>query len=423
MQALNNKAGVYGSPCSSGLNNFPDVPDAIWLAHWIYDSYNANASVWGVACMSDGYWPNHQRIRQYTGAHNETWGGATINIDSNVLDGVIAIPSGSNVVVNDDIDFAEEIGALPYLDLINTANAGSAGDDPAFSACFRQNGRDTVWYQFIPDRSGVIVIDTPGSDYDTMLAVWKGSPGKLTLIGSCNDDIDGTLQSSVAVDVLVGTTYYVEIAAYNGVIGGEPDVKPIASGLHLHLRVREGSKAAFTSAGAYDGWVLESTETSGRGGSTDSISTMLYAGDDAENKQYCSILSFDTAALPDTLIAYAAKVTLKKAAVIGASPFTTHGRLMLDIKTGLFGTPGLQRGDFQSPATRSDAGRVSGGLSTYSAWLNFVVEINPAGTTQLRLCFDTDDDNDSSADIFGFYSGNASSTSARPKLTVYYYLP
>jgi hypothetical protein len=37
-------------------------------------------------------WANHQRIRQYEGSHNETWGNLTLDIDSNVLDGVVAVP-------------------------------------------------------------------------------------------------------------------------------------------------------------------------------------------------------------------------------------------------------------------------------------------------------------------------------------------
>jgi hypothetical protein len=32
-------------------------------------------------------WANHQRVHQYTGGHNESYGGVTINIDSNAVDG------------------------------------------------------------------------------------------------------------------------------------------------------------------------------------------------------------------------------------------------------------------------------------------------------------------------------------------------
>ena len=32
-------------------------------------------------------WSNHQRIHQFRGGHDETYGGVTINIDSNYVDG------------------------------------------------------------------------------------------------------------------------------------------------------------------------------------------------------------------------------------------------------------------------------------------------------------------------------------------------
>ena len=32
-------------------------------------------------------WANHQRIHQFRGGHDETWGGTTINIDSDYVDG------------------------------------------------------------------------------------------------------------------------------------------------------------------------------------------------------------------------------------------------------------------------------------------------------------------------------------------------
>lgn len=91
-------SGVYGSPCSSylpDLAGIAHVPDAVWLARWIYSGYNASASVWGVQCISDSLWSQGQRLRQYTGGHNEEWGGVTLNIDSNVLAGPAATVPGN----------------------------------------------------------------------------------------------------------------------------------------------------------------------------------------------------------------------------------------------------------------------------------------------------------------------------------------
>lgn len=54
-------------------------PDQIWIARW---DGKANTST---TYIPDTGWQN-QRIKQYLGGHNETYGGVTINIDSNYLD-------------------------------------------------------------------------------------------------------------------------------------------------------------------------------------------------------------------------------------------------------------------------------------------------------------------------------------------------
>ncbi|HSQ39147.1 MAG TPA: glycoside hydrolase domain-containing protein, partial [Anaerolineales bacterium] len=96
VQARGNLAGVYASPLNArdwwGIAN---EPDAVWLAHWVEDFYTPTASVYGSTYINDVYWNNHRRLRQYAGGHNETWGGQTINIDSDVLDGPFTVPNGT----------------------------------------------------------------------------------------------------------------------------------------------------------------------------------------------------------------------------------------------------------------------------------------------------------------------------------------
>jgi hypothetical protein len=50
------------------------------------------------------------------------------------------------------------------------------------------------------------------------------------------------------------------------------------------------------------------------------------------------------------------------------------------------------------------------------------LQINLTGTTQLRLAFTTDDNNNNIADFMKFYSGD-SSAGNRPKLVIQYYVP
>lgn len=95
---LGHQAGAYGAACTSyivdwAFNSPP--PDNIWIAHWSKNyAYDPNASVWDTPCVDDHigppiFWTNHQRIKQYTGPHDEAWGGLTVKIDSNVLDGKV----------------------------------------------------------------------------------------------------------------------------------------------------------------------------------------------------------------------------------------------------------------------------------------------------------------------------------------------
>jgi hypothetical protein len=86
LHALGYVSGVYGSAASTirDVSAAAALPDNVWIANW-----NGVEGVFGDPYVSDGLWTNHQRIHQYKGGHNETWGGATINIDSDYVDGAV----------------------------------------------------------------------------------------------------------------------------------------------------------------------------------------------------------------------------------------------------------------------------------------------------------------------------------------------
>lgn len=89
VRALGFVSGVYSS-AGSGIQELDrarqtrstrfTLPDRIWVARWD-----------GVADTSTSYiaedgWRPGGRVKQYRGGHDETWGGASINIDSNALE-------------------------------------------------------------------------------------------------------------------------------------------------------------------------------------------------------------------------------------------------------------------------------------------------------------------------------------------------
>jgi Domain of unknown function (DUF1906) len=70
-------ASQYGNPSYSS-------PDDIWIADWTGDPVLADPYV------PNADWPGHTRLHQYYGGHLETWGGASVDIDSDAIDGAVA---------------------------------------------------------------------------------------------------------------------------------------------------------------------------------------------------------------------------------------------------------------------------------------------------------------------------------------------
>jgi len=184
------------------------------------------------------------------------------------------------------------------------------------------------------------------------------------------------------------------------------------------------------STGSQDGWVLESSETSSTGGTINTTATTFNLGDDVAKKQYRGILSFNTSSLPDNATIASVTLKVKKSSVVGGgNPVTTFQGFKVDIKKGIFGSQAaLQIGDFQAAASKSygpfSPSPVSGwysiNLTSAKAYINKLS--TNSGLTQIRLRFNLDDNNDTTANILKLYSGNASS-SVRPKLVITYYVP
>lgn len=123
----------------------------------------------------------------------------------------VASPAYAAAPSNDDILDAVVVTGVPFTDTVDTSEATYGEGD---SGC----GLATVWYTYVPDTDGSIAFDTFGSDYDTTLAAFEGSPGDLTLL-ECNDDTISA-QSRIALEVTAGVTYYLEAGTCCG--AGEP---------------------------------------------------------------------------------------------------------------------------------------------------------------------------------------------------------
>jgi len=81
-------AGLYAS-AGSGIADFAanpgwPAPDAVWIARW-----NGARSL-SDSALPDSAWSRHQRIKQYTNGHKETYAGVSLVVDKDVVDGPVA---------------------------------------------------------------------------------------------------------------------------------------------------------------------------------------------------------------------------------------------------------------------------------------------------------------------------------------------
>jgi hypothetical protein len=163
------------------------------------------------------------------------------------------------------------------------------------------------------------------------------------------------------------------------------------------------------------------------GGSVEKNGTTFNAGDDQKNRQYKSILSFDTSSLPDNAVIVSAQLQIKRQSFFGTDPFGTHGPLVSEIRSGTFNDgAALQIEDFSAPASPSSVRDQFAPLtfSWYAAQLDTanLLLINKTGLTQFRLAFTKDDNDDLGSDYVKFFSGNSISGN-QPQLIIKYYVP
>jgi hypothetical protein len=188
----------------------------------------------------------------------------------------------------------------------------------------------------------------------------------------------------------------------------------------------ESFSTTFKSSAANDGWILESSENSNIGGSMNSSAANLILGDDDADKQYRAILHFDTSALPDNAVVTSVTLKIKQQGnVVGNNPFS-FASLHVDMRNPAFGSSILELVDYDFAAkkVKSAVFNPNPVNGWYSARFNNggKLYINRTGTTQLRLYFSVDDNNNNIADFIRFFSGNASAGD-RPKLLIQYQLP
>ncbi len=78
------------------------------------------------------------------------------------------------------------------------------------------NGGRSVWWSWVAPASAPVMINTLGSDFDTILAVYQGTTlGALTPVAA-DDDSAGDDQAIVTFEAVQGVEYHIAVDGYNG---------------------------------------------------------------------------------------------------------------------------------------------------------------------------------------------------------------
>jgi VCBS repeat-containing protein len=85
-------------------------------------------------------------------------------------------------------------------------------------------GGASVWYAWTAPSSGTVTIDTAGSDFDTLLAVYTGVAVDALSLVAANDDGPIDLTSQLSFQAVAGTDYKIVVDGFGGRVGS----------VHLH---------------------------------------------------------------------------------------------------------------------------------------------------------------------------------------------
>jgi len=98
-----------------------------------------------------------------------------------------------------------------------SATATKEFNEPAHAS---NGGGKSIWYRFTPQTSGILLLSTEGSDFDTLLALYTGSKvSALTAVASNDDVPGGSKQSEIIVAVAAGTVYHIAVDGYDAASG------------------------------------------------------------------------------------------------------------------------------------------------------------------------------------------------------------
>ena len=119
----------------------------------------------------------------------------------------LAAPASAAPPPNDSIRSATALGVPPTRFVVDTSDATASSAD---GSCVVGS---SVWFRSRPGITRTVRISTLGSDYDTVLAVFRGPRDNRTRIACADDSFESSTASARQVRFVAGNTYWVAVSA------------------------------------------------------------------------------------------------------------------------------------------------------------------------------------------------------------------
>jgi subtilisin family serine protease len=129
----------------------------------------------------------------------------------------ISIVPAMTYYINNEYYWAYTAPPLGYSTSQNPQFATKGASDPQPSCVGTGNFTETVWYKYRRTVSRTIEINTSGSSYDTVLAVYNGATPAAANQIACNDDDGASSTSRVVFTASANTTYWIMVAKWGTV--------------------------------------------------------------------------------------------------------------------------------------------------------------------------------------------------------------
>ncbi|MFZ9864001.1 MAG: S8 family serine peptidase [Ilumatobacteraceae bacterium] len=118
--------------------------------------------------------------------------------------------------LNDMFAGAKVLGSTAGTIVSRNTNASAEVGEPSHGG---STASKSMWFEYTPASSGQISIDTVGSSFDTVLAVYTGNALNALTVVASNDDAKGGLTSAVSITATAGTRYLVAVDGWRGASG------------------------------------------------------------------------------------------------------------------------------------------------------------------------------------------------------------